>query len=213
MLKKLTAIFVLAAVTNAYAYSPVKQSFDQAAELKRTFDELNYKLNVEWDQQDTKYRNDALVDFEKDIADLQKQGLTSETLVQYTMEQIKDSKVRDDINSIAQIIHENKMSSDEARAFAFSKVNSLYANGTSWSGGRVHVRAVLIVAIIILAVCTLSTKGHHGKDGRDGQDGKDCPPEQRDHKGENNGYGNGDQDAPGHSCEHNNAENSGCVPA
>lgn len=225
MFKKMTAVLALTAITNAYAVTPVKQSLDQAAELKKTYDELNYKLNVEWDQQDSKFRDDALHDFQQDLETLQRQGLTSETLVQYTKDQIKDKQVRDDMNSIAKAIHENKMSQEEARAFAMSKVNGLYAKGASWSGSRIHMKAVLLVAVIIILVSCL--KGHDGKDGKDGRDGidgkdgkdgkdgtdgSDC--EEGGDQGprdENNGYGNGDQDAPGNSCENNNAENSGCA--
>jgi len=224
--KKMTAILMVAAVTNAYAFTPVKHSFDQAAELKRTYDELNYKLNVEWDQHDSKFRDDALNDFQQDLETLQRQGLTSDTLVEYTKSQIKDKQVRDDMNSIAKAIHENKMSPDEARAFAMSKVNGLYAKGASWSGSRIHMKAVLLVAVIIILVSCL--KGHDGKDGKDGRDGIDgkdgkdgkdgtdgrdgeCEEDHGQDNGGNNGYGNGDQDAPGNSCENNNAENSGCA--
>lgn len=212
MFKKMTAVLALTAITNAYAVTPVKQSLDQAAELKKTYDELNYKLNVEWNQQDGQFRDNALKSFEQQLVSLQKQGLTSEALVKYTMEQMKDDSARADIVNIAKIIHENKMNSEEARAFALSKVNSMYAQGASWSGSRMRIHAVLVVAAIILIVCALSTD--HDDDSTvtppPGDNGGGTPPGD-DSNGENNGYGNGDQDAPGGSCEHNNAENAGCT--
>lgn len=233
MFKKMTAILMVAAMTNAYAVTPVKQSFDQAAELKKTYDELNYKLNVEWDQQDGNFRDNALQSFEQQLASLQKRGLTGQALVNYTMEQMKDQQTRDDIIATAKLIHDNKLNPEEARAFALSKVNGMYAQGASWSGSRMRIHAVLMVAAIILIVCALSSHddsttvthgdngggdhgggdhggGDHGGDDHGGDDHGGGDHGGDDHGG-NNGHGNGDQDAPGGSCEHNNAENAGCV--
>lgn len=218
MFKKMTAILMVAAMTNAYAVTPVKQSFDQAAELKKTYDELNYKLNVEWDQQDGNFRDNALKSFEQQLASLQKQGLTGQALVNYTMEQMKDKETRDDIIATAKIIHDNKLSSEEARAFALSKVNSMYAQGASWSGSRMRIHAVLMVAAIILIVCALQsheddtlTHGDNGGGGDHGGGDQGGDDQGGDDHGGNNGHGNGDQDAPGGSCEHNNAENADCT--
>ena len=153
MFKKFTALFLLTAFTHVYAVTPVQQSFAIADALNKSFDELNYKLNVEWDQSDAKFMDAAINNFEKEIGTLQKSGLTNKELVQHTLDKIKDKESRDEINEMTKIINDNQMSPDEARAFAISKLNSTYSHGTSWSGSRMGVHVALILGVIILIVC------------------------------------------------------------
>ena len=87
--KKLTALLLLTAFTNVYAITPVQESF-AASELTQTFDSLNYKLNVEWDQKDSQFMDKALDNFEQEVAELQKAGLTNQVLIKYTLDKIKD---------------------------------------------------------------------------------------------------------------------------
>lgn len=188
MLKKMTALFLLTAFTQVYAVTPVQQSFALADELNRTFDELNYSLNVEWDQSDANYLDKTLVNFEKEIAHIQKAGLSNEALIQNTLDKIKDKQSREEIAAITKVIQENQMSNEEARAFALSKLNATYAHGTSWSGSRMGVHVALLLGVIILIVCCTQHKGEQGppgevgpqgpqgpqgEPGQDGQDGKD----------------------------------------
>lgn len=208
MLKKLVASFVLTAFTQAYAVTPVQQSFSMADELNRSFDELNYKINVEWNQTDSKFMGKALDDFEKEITTLQSKGLSADQLIEYTLNNVKDQKTKDEILAIANAVNENQMNSEEARAFVLTQLDKMYSHGTSWSGSRIgHHVGIILGVIVLIILCT-----QHG--------GKKKPHEQKDpncqeepthgHKG-NNGWGNGDQDAPGGSCTHNNAENQDCV--
>lgn len=154
MFKKFTALFLLTAFTHVYAVTPIQQSQAIADELNRTFDELNYKLNVEWDQKDGTFFDRSVDEFEKDIAMLQNNGLTSSELIQHAISKIKDKDVINDINEISKVIDENQMSPEEARAFTISKLNNTYAHGASWSGSR-HGggTAILMGAIIIILIC------------------------------------------------------------
>jgi hypothetical protein len=159
MFKKFTALLLITAFTNAYAITPMQQ----ASELNKTFDLLNYKLNVEWDQKDSKVFDATISDFEKEIAELQKAGVTSKDLIDYTSAQIKDKRIQNDINELSQIITETQMSDEEARAFVVSKLSSTYSHGASWSGSEYGVRnAIIIGAIIVILVICL--KKHHKKD-------------------------------------------------
>lgn len=140
--------------------------------MNRVFDELNYRMNVEWDQADSEYVKGALDDFEKEIADLQKQGLTNQELTQYTLSKIKDKATVDVVNSLSRTINENQMTADEARDFAVSKLNNMYAQGANWSGGRIRASHVaLILGIIALIYCCTQMGGDDGRDGQDGTNG------------------------------------------
>lgn len=152
MFKKITALLLLTAFTNVYAFSPIDQIRSGDVELNKTFDSLNYKLNVEWDQKDAKFFDEAVAGFEKDITDLQKDGLTQEDLMKYTVEQVKSNEIKNEINELAKIISQSKMTNDEARAFAISKLNSTYSEGANWSGSRHRHGSFICCAVIIILI-------------------------------------------------------------
>lgn len=152
MFKKLTALFLLTAFTHVYAVTPIQQSQAIADELNRTFDELNYKLNVEWDQKDTKVFDTAVKGFENELAALQAQGVTSKDLVEHALDKIKDKQVQKDLTELQNTIKENQMSDAEAREFVVQKLSSTYSHGASWSGSRMGVHCGVIIAAIIVLV-------------------------------------------------------------
>ncbi|MGZ3789349.1 MAG: hypothetical protein ACXVLQ_12550 [Bacteriovorax sp.] len=67
MLKRMTALFLLTAFTQVYAVTPV----------------LNYKLNIEWDQKNSASFNKTNGEYEKEIADLEANDLSSEELAKH----------------------------------------------------------------------------------------------------------------------------------
>lgn len=164
MFKKITALFLVLSFSHVYAITPVQQS-SMSNEINRSIDDLNYRLNVEWDQSDSKYVKDAFEDFEKDIAALQAQGLSSQELTQYALDKIKDKQTRNEINEITKSINDGQLNSDEAREFVMSKLSNMYAQGTNWTGSRMHMpRMVLCFAVILIIYCSYE-KCKNGRDG------------------------------------------------
>lgn len=162
MLKKITALFLITAFTHVYAATPIQQSSAIADELNRTYNELNYKLNVEWDQKDASFFNQSIDDFEKEISGLQQQGLSTKDLVQNALAKIKDKQVLNDVKELAKVVNESQMSPAEARAFVVSKLNSTYSHGASWSGHRGGCcEAGVLVGVII--ICVLVYQYNHPK--------------------------------------------------
>lgn len=146
MFKKITALLLLTAFTNVYAVTPIQQ----ANELGKTFDSLNYKLNVEWDQKDSKFFDSTIANFEKEISDLQDAGVTNSDLMNYTISKIKDPQMQNEINEMSKAIADAQMSSTEARAFVISKLNSTYSHGASWSGSRMGLKAAFFIGLIVV---------------------------------------------------------------
>lgn len=146
MFKKITALLLLTAFTNVYAVTPIQQ----ANELGKTFDSLNYKLNVEWDQKDSKFFDSTIANFEKEISDLQDAGVTNSDLMDYTISKIKDPQMQNEINEMSKAIADAQMSSTEARAFVISKLNSTYSHGASWSGSRMGLKAAFFIGLIVV---------------------------------------------------------------
>lgn len=174
MFKKLTALFLLTAFTQVYAVTPVVTAAALKSELNKSFDELNYKLNVEWDQKDTEVFDQAVNGFEKEIAELQAQGVTNKDLVDHALEKIKDKQVQRDMAELQTVIKENQMTDAEARAFVIQKLSSTYSHGASWSGSRMGVHTALIIGAIILIVIACN----HRHDSTDTTTQEPCPPTQ-----------------------------------
>ncbi len=172
MFKKLTALFLLTAFTQVYAVTPIVNASALKSELNKSFDELNYKLNVEWDQKDTKVFDQAVKGFEKEIAELQAQGVTNKDLVDHALEKIKDKQVQKDMAELQKVIKENGMTDAEARAFVIQKLSSTYSHGASWSGSRMGIHTALIIGAIILIVIACN----HNNDDSTDTTTEPCPP-------------------------------------
>lgn len=158
MLRKIAALLMLTAFSHVSAMTPVART----ADLNKSFDQLNYSLNVEWDQKDEKFFDASVDEFEKNIAELQKQGLTNKELIDHTLSKIKDDKTRNEVIAIVEVVNSSNMNSDEARAFVMSKLSKTYANGASWSGGRMGIKLALLLGIILL-ICLCSGDDENGR--------------------------------------------------
>ncbi len=153
MLRKITAVLMLTCFTNAFAMTPVRETSAMSEALSRTFDEMNYALNVEWDQKDQQFFKTVVDGFEGNIKSLQDKGLTNKELIDYTLAKIKDKQTQSDVKEIAAAINDSEMTGDQARAFALEKLNKTHSQGASWSGSRMGIKMVLILGIIILICC------------------------------------------------------------
>ena len=188
MVRKIFSVLLLTAVTNAFAMTPIYESQKMASELSHHFDEMNYALNVEWDQKESSFFDATVANFEKEIEVLQEQGLTNEELIDFTLNNIKDKKMQKDLIEITNIVNESNMSAEEAREFVLSKIDQTYAQGTSWSGPRLGLHVALFIGALIIILCISKKKSSKKKDHK--------PKKCRDHhsNGGNHGenYGCGD---------------------
>lgn len=162
MLRKFTALLMLTSFTHAFAMTPVQETSALSKALEMTFNEMNYSLNVEWDQKDQVYFNNTVDGFEKQIKGLQDQGLTNKELIEYTLAKVKDKQIQNDITEISKVINESEMTSDQARDFALEKLSSTQAQGASWAGSKKGIKLAIILALIIIIVC--ATDSSHGDD-------------------------------------------------
>lgn len=165
MLRKFTALLMLTSFTHAFAMTPVQETSAMAKALDKTFTEMNYSLNVEWDQKDQVYFNNTVDGFEQQVKDLQDQGLTNKELIEFTLAKVKDKQTQKDIAEISKVISESNMTPDQARDFALEKLSSTQSQGASWSGSRMGIKLVVILALIIIIVC--ATNSNHDDDNDD----------------------------------------------
>lgn len=133
--------------------------------LKAAFDELNYALTVEWDQQDKDFHEQQLKTFAAKIRELQAKGLTQAQMVDFAKSQIKDAKVAKDLETAFNMIQINRMTTAEANKYILDTVKRSYSSGASWNG-EVFVYLAVGVLVVALAIAiagsTPASGGYNG---------------------------------------------------
>ncbi len=121
--------------------------------LKTIFDELNYSLNVEWDQKDKAFYNNKMKGFAEQVGKLQAAGLTNADLIEFAKSQVKNEQVAQNIEAALNLIQINKMNTEEARKFALETVSKSYDTGANFSStGAILIATVLVVALVAVVI-------------------------------------------------------------
>lgn len=147
MFKKFMAIFMIMSMFTAQANASVNQG------LKTIFDELNYSLNVEWDQKDKSFYDKQMKSFGEKLNKLQANGLSNRDLIEFAKSEVKDEKIAQNIEAALNLVQINKMKPEEARKFALQTVSKSYATGANYSSsGAAMVAVVLAVALVAVVL-------------------------------------------------------------
>ena len=148
MFRKLFTLLLVFAIFTVQAQASTQNG------LKAAFDEMNYALTVEWDQQDR-----------------QKSGLTNAQMIDFAKSQVKDAKVAKDLETAFSMITINKMSSEEASKYMMDSMKRAYSNGASWNG---EVLVYLAVGLLIVALAVGLANGGNGGSSNKGGGGYSC---------------------------------------
>lgn len=142
MLKKLISLMMIVSIFTVNAYATSQEG------LKAAFDELNYSLVVEWDQQDKDFYTNQMKKFMGTVRELQAKGLTNSQLMEFVKSEVKDQRVARDLETAFNMISINKMSSEEATKYMVETMKRSYSAGASWNG---DVLLYLGVGLLIVA--------------------------------------------------------------
>ena len=138
------SLVILTLSVNSLASTQISQM----RQLKQAYDQLNFSLQVEWDQKDQKYYEESLGKFQAKIQGLQDQGMTNEQLFEFVRSNIKDKKMALDIHEMFNSLNESAMTNDEAREFLMEYASENYSTGASWTGGAVVAGGILAALIV-----------------------------------------------------------------
>jgi len=127
--------------------------------LKAAFDELNYSLNVEWDQKDQNFYKTKVRVFNESVRDLMNNGLTHQDYLTFVKTQVKNERVAKDMETALNIISINKMTSADASKYMIETMEKSYSSGASWNG-RANVYLSIGVLFIFAAVIAGSTTSY-----------------------------------------------------
>lgn len=142
MLKRIWILFLTLMTLTAQV------SANSQSGLKTAFDELNYSLNVEWDQKDENFYNTQSEKFTKEIMKLQEAGLSNKELMDFAITQVKDKTLAHEIQTTFSLVSIDAMSSQEAQEHIKKAIAKSYGQGASWSGAAVASGIVLVIVII-----------------------------------------------------------------
>lgn len=120
--------------------------------LKELFDNLNYSLNVEWDQKDKAFYDAQIQKFTAEVKKLQSSGLSNQDLVEFAKSQVKNEKVAANIESALNLVQINKMKPEEARKFALESVSKSYSTGANYSSSGYYTIAAIVLVVALVAV-------------------------------------------------------------
>ncbi len=161
MFRKLFTLLMVFAIFTVQASASTQNG------LKAAFDEMNYSLTVEWDQQDRNFYEGQLKKFTSTVRELQKLGLTNAQMIEFAKTQVKDAKAAKDLETAFSMITINKMSSEEASKYMMDSMKRAYSHGASWNGEVIVYLAVglLIVALAVGLARAVRDGGSSNNDG------------------------------------------------
>ena len=147
MFKRFLSLMLVCAVFSVSAQASSRNG------LKAAFDELNYALTVEWDQQDKDFYMNQMKSFQGKVRELQALGLSNSELIEFAKSEVKNKKLVAELDTAFSMISLNKMSSEDASAYLVDLVKRSYSTGASWSSDAgLLVGVGLLLVIVGLAV-------------------------------------------------------------
>lgn len=152
MLKKLLSFALV------FVFVTVQASAATDNGLKAAFDEMNYGLIVEWDQQDKDFYTQTVAKFTKTVADLQAQGLSNAELLDFLKAEVKDQQFARDLDTLNSLMALNKVSASEANDQLLASMKRAYSTGVSWDGYMVgaYAATAVLVGLFVWAIASAS---------------------------------------------------------
>lgn len=195
------------------AFAVKVQGIRNFADIDNVFSQYQYEMDG-WDGSDLNVKREAELRLHEDLNNLMASGVSAKEIQSVMEGRILSPKARGEYRMIVEALKVQKASPDEISKVAMNFMNSNQASGSAFSssdGARINYKRIAVIAgaVILAAVIVISIKNCKDKKGEPPQ--PPVPPVPPSDPQGNNGWGNGDQDAPGGSCSHNNAENYDCA--
>lgn len=150
MKKFITLMLALAFLTTATASTGATVGLSQA------INELNYTLNVDWDQQDQAFREKAMEKFRTQLHTLKMQGLSNQELIQGSLAMVRDEGLKKELMAAYAIIDANKLTAEEAQRVVVNAAEKARAQGASWVGGSSAFQWIGIAIAVALVIAVFS---------------------------------------------------------
>jgi hypothetical protein len=149
MLKKLMSFAMI------FTFLTVNATATTNNGLKAAYDELNYSLNVDWDQKDKAFYQASMKKFTDAVSLLQTEGLSNAEIISFVKNEMKDEAAARDLETAFNVVSINKMAPSEATEYMLNTMKKTYARGASWDGqmaAGIAVSAAIVVGIALLII-------------------------------------------------------------
>lgn len=156
------ALLLALSVPSTQVYATTK-----TMSVAQAFQELQYKLSVEWDQKDVAFKNNALKTFSKQLKALESQGVTQEEIVQELKAQAVDAQTAKELDQIAQIAKDQKLSKTEVQKLVTDYMAKTQKKGSSWSdsNGEAVIIGIVVLFIVLIIVASAANGVPYYDDG------------------------------------------------
>jgi hypothetical protein len=124
--------------------------------LKMAFDELQYSLTVEWDQQDQKFHDEQKEKFRQTMIELLDNGLPDAELGQLIRNEVKDERALQEIETVLGLVSMRRMNQQEAEVYLNRVLERAYAKGANWQVSQ-KVGLTIVAAYISVCIWALAT--------------------------------------------------------
>ena len=144
---------------------PTAQVHADALSVGSAMNELQYRLNVEWDQTDTAKQTEIYASFTKKIEALRAAGLTDEQLLDQVAIQSGNPQSAKDLKVLATYARDHHLDTTQINDVVSQYVNDSSSTGAHWTGkgGKHHHRrggvivgvivGVVVIAVVIAVIC------------------------------------------------------------
>ena len=121
----------------------------QKNEINSAFDNLNFELNVNWDQENQDFYNDQINYFTNKLQNIQNDGASNFDLIRYTEKKLSKQKVKLNVSNLVNNISALELTDDETLDYIKNSVQNSTDTGAHWLGGTTALKIVAAVAIIV----------------------------------------------------------------
>jgi hypothetical protein len=157
MLKKLVVLIMAFSIFSVQAHASTIDG------LQAAFNELNYSLSVEWDQQDKNFYDSQMKDFTDTIRNLQDEGLSNSQLINFSKSKVKNAQIAKDLETAANMIQINNMTRAEATKYMMDSMKNSYSTGASWNGEvLIPLIVIAVIVAIVVSITSTSTSTYNG---------------------------------------------------
>lgn len=127
-------------------------AFASTQGLKAAFDELNYALNIEWDQKDEDFYKNEMKKFQQTVSSLKAQGLTEGEMLNIVLSEVKDQRAAESIKAAFDTISIDQMNASDAISILLETMKKTYSSGASWNGDSSYIIFSTVVVIALIAI-------------------------------------------------------------
>ncbi|AYF43890.1 MULTISPECIES: hypothetical protein [Halobacteriovorax] len=126
MFKKLAAVALV-----CFSFSTLA---NVDAKIAPIFEEVEFKLSVEWDQKDQEFYNETVRNFETQLGELRAEGVKPADVLNYLKSNIKDQKVANELSSLVASIDLETMTLEESKSLIQDYVDGMKNTGANYHG-------------------------------------------------------------------------------